>query len=501
MVAQLFARGAVGRTAPLDSPKGEPHPSAAVAKTIHFVSLGCPKNRVDTEVMLGVGTGEGYRVVDAPADAEVIVVNTCGFIGPAKQESIDTILDMGSYKEAGSCKKLVVSGCLSQRYPDELAKELPEVDYFLGSSDMLKLSAVLHASEAHPLERVLVGNPADYTFRATDPRVPSLGRHSVYVKIAEGCSRRCSFCIIPAMRGTQRSRTVEDIVAEVEGLVAAGAQEINLVSQDTISYGKDLKSDSRNLADLVRAIGDVRGLNWLRLFYLYPERLTEDMIELLAHHPKVLPYVDMPLQHASDRMLKIMRRGHGPDRQRKLVERMRKEIDGLTFRTAFIVGHPGETDADFDELVDFVKWAEFEHVGVFQYSTEEGTHASTLGEMVPERTIKARHRKLMQTQRPIARKKMRARIGTEIEVLVEGVSDESEFLLEGRHRGQAPDIDGKVYLANGEATPGELRRARVTDAADYDLVADLLPRDGGDADRPPEAGGKAKKVRLKTVGA
>ncbi len=464
-------------------------------KTIHFVSLGCPKNRVDTEVMLGVGAGEGFRIVENPGEAEVIVVNTCGFIGPAKEESIDTILEMGSYKEGGSCKKLVVSGCLSQRYPEELAKEMPEVDYFLGTSDMLKLSTVLRASEKHPVERVLVGNPADYTFRATDPRLPSMATHSAYVKIAEGCSRKCSFCIIPTMRGTQRSRPVEDIVAEVEQLVARGAQEINLVSQDTISYGRDLKTDGRNLSHLVKALGDVKGLKWLRLFYLYPEKLTEEIIELLAHHPKVLPYVDMPLQHASDRMLKLMRRGHGPDRQRKLVERMRKEIPNLTFRTAFIVGHPGETDADFQELCDFVKWAEFERVGVFKYSHEEGTRSGKLEEQVAEKTIAARHRKLMQIQRPISRKKMRKMVGSQIEVLVEGVSDESEFLLEGRHAGQAPEIDGKVYLANGEAKPGELRKAMVTDAADYDLVADLLPREGGGLDRPPGA----KRVRLRTI--
>ncbi|MFT3925899.1 MAG: 30S ribosomal protein S12 methylthiotransferase RimO [Myxococcales bacterium] len=347
-----------------------------------------------------------------PSQAEVIVVNTCGFIGPAKEESIDTILEMGSFKESGSCKKLVVSGCLSQRYPEELAKEMPEVDYFLGSSDMLKLGDVLRANEKHPLERVLVGNPADYTFRATDPRLPSMATHSAYVKIAEGCSRKCSFCIIPSMRGTQRSRPVEDIVSEVEQLVSRGTQEINLVSQDTISYGRDLKQDGRNLSHLVQALGEVKGLKWLRLFYLYPERLTEEIIELLAHHPKVLPYVDMPLQHASDRMLKLMRRGHGPDRQRKLVERMRTEIPNLTFRTAFIVGHPGETDADFAELCDFVKWAEFDRVGVFKYSHEEGTRSGTLDEEVPSKTIAARHRKLMQIQRPISRKKMRRMVGS-----------------------------------------------------------------------------------------
>ncbi|MET0341100.1 MAG: 30S ribosomal protein S12 methylthiotransferase RimO [Polyangiales bacterium] len=464
-------------------------------KTIHFISLGCPKNRVDTEVMLGVGAGEGYQVVSSPDAAEVIVVNTCGFIGPAKEESIDTILEMGAFKEGGSCQKLVVTGCLSQRYPEELAVELPEVDHFLGTSDMLRLGDVLRASDAHPLARVLVGNPADYTFRATDPRQLSLAKHSAYVKIAEGCSRKCSFCIIPAMRGTQRSRPVEDIVAEVEQLVAGGTQEINLISQDTISYGRDLKGDSRNLAALVKAIGEVRGLRWLRLFYLYPERLTEEMIELIAHHPRVLPDVDMPLQHASERMLKVMRRGTGPDRQRRIVERMRKEIPGLTFRTAFIVGHPGETDEDFAELCDFVKWAEFERVGVFKYSHEEGTRSGTLEADVPSKIINARHRKLMQIQRPISKKKLRGLIGQELEVLVEGVSDESEFLLEGRHAGQAPEIDGKVFLANGEAEVGELRRAIITDAADYDLVADLLPRDGARPERPPGA----KKLRLKTL--
>lgn len=453
--------------------------------------------------MLGASAGEGYRIVERPGDAEVIVVNTCGFIGPAKEESIDTILEMGGYKEAGSCKKLVVSGCLSQRYPEELAKEMPEVDYFLGSSDMLKLSAVLNASREHPLERVLVGNPANFVYSAESPRILSQARHSAYVKIAEGCSRTCSFCIIPAMRGKQRSRQLEDIVAEVERLTADGTTEINLVSQDTISYGRDLKDDERNLSHLVKALGEIKTLKWLRLFYLYPETLTEQMIELIAHHPKVLPYVDMPLQHASQRMLKIMRRGHGPDRQRKLVEKMRKEIPGLTFRTAFIVGHPGETEEDFTELCDFVKWAEFERVGVFKYSVEEGTRSGTLEDPLPQKTISARHRKLMQIQRPISRNKMRAMVGSEIDVLVEGVSDESEFLLEGRHKGQAPDIDGKVYLANGEALAGELRKARVTDAADYDLVADLLPREGGVVERPPGAasiGRKASsKVRLRTV--
>src|SRR5689334_17218311 len=360
-------------------------------RTIHFVSLGCPKNRVDTEVMLGVSDLRGFRVVEAPADAEVIVVNTCGFIGPAKEESVDTILEMGRFKEAGSCERLVVAGCLSQRYPDQLAEEMPEVDHFLGSSDMLRLGEIL-ADDARAMPRMLVGHPAAYTMRATDPRVLSVKRHSAYVKIAEGCSRKCSFCAIPQFRGTQRSRAIEDVVAEVEQLVALGMVEANLISQDTIGYGRDLPGKP-TLAQLVAAIGEVRGLRWLRLHYLYPETLTPDLVELLAHHPKVVRYVDMPLQHASDAMLRRMRRGHGGERMRRVVDKLRDAIPELVFRSAFIVGHPGETDADFAELLAFVKWAELDHVGVFRYSHEDQTHSGTMDDdVVPEKTIAARHR-------------------------------------------------------------------------------------------------------------
>ncbi len=469
------------------------------AKTIHFLSLGCPKNRVDTEVMLGVSDEAGFRLVGAPEEAEVIVVNTCGFIGPAKEESIDAILEMGRYKEAGSCKRLVVSGCLSQRYPQELAHEMPEVDHFLGSSDMLKLRDVLAQDEEHKVARMLVGNPAEYTFRVTDPRRLSVASHSAYVKIAEGCNRTCSFCIIPDLRGKQRSRPIDDIVREVEMLVAQGALEINLVSQDTISYGRDL-AERKSLADLVRAVADVKGLRWLRLFYLYPETLTEELVELIAHHPVVVPYVDMPLQHAADSMLKRMRRGHGGPRLRRVVDTLRTKVPNLTFRTAFIVGHPGETEEDFKELCDFVAWAEFDRVGVFRYSKEEGTRSGDMDTEVPSKVSAARHRKLMSLQRPISRKKLKAMIGREIEVLVEGESDESEFLLEGRHRGQAPEIDGKIYLANGTAKPGTIQTALVTAAADYDLVADLATSDGGPYEAPPGSRTRKKPpVRLRTL--
>ena len=463
------------------------------AKTIHFISLGCPKNRVDTEVMLGVADRSAYRLVDRAEDAEVIVVNTCGFIDEAKEESVDTILEMGRLRAEGSCEKLVVAGCLSQRYPEELASEMPEVDHFLGSSDMLKLGEVLSRPSA---PRMMVGNPAEFTLRATDPRRLSQGQHSAYVKIAEGCNRSCAFCTIPSFRGKQRSRPIDDVVQEVRQLVEMGCVEVNLISQDTIAYGRDLKDDTE-LAKLVERVAEVEGLRWVRIFYLYPETIKDGLIELLSDHPRVLPYVDMPLQHASDSMLRRMKRGHGGDRLRRVVERLRTKIDDLVFRTAFIVGHPGETDADFDELLEFVRWAKFDRVGVFRYSPEEGTPSGAMEGAVPAKTAAARHRKLMTAQRPISTAKAKAMVGREIEVLVEGVSDESELLLEGRWWGQAPEIDGKVYLANGTARTGELRKALVTKSAAYDLVADLFDADGTLPEAPPGADPRPKRrVRL-----
>jgi ribosomal protein S12 methylthiotransferase len=471
-------------------------------KTIHFVSLGCPKNRVDTEVMLGVSAEGGWRLVADPADAAVIVVNTCGFIGEAKQESIDTILDLARYKEVGRCERLVVAGCLSQRYPEQLAQEMPEVDHFLGSSDMLRLREVLDADLEHPAARILVGNPADYVYRAGDPRRLSLRRHSAYVKIAEGCNRTCSFCAIPSIRGKQRSRPVEDIVREVEQLVAGGTVEVSLVSQDTIAYGRDL-DDARggraDLATLVERVAEVRGLRWLRLSYLYPEKLSPALVALLAQHPVVLPYVDMPLQHASTNMLRRMRRGHYAPRLREIVETLRTRVPDLTFRTAFIVGHPGETEQDFAELEAFVAWAEFDRLAVFRYSHEEGTRSGEMSDLVPDDVAARRQKRLLALGRRISRRKMRAMVGRELEVLVEGPCEESDLLLEGRHRGQAPEVDGKVYLANHTARAGELRRCLVTKAADYDLVADLYDADG----TPPEPlpGTRRPRRRLQVVGA
>jgi ribosomal protein S12 methylthiotransferase len=463
-------------------------------RTIHFVSLGCAKNRVDTEVMLGVSNQSGFEVVQDPAEAEVIVINTCGFIGPAKEESIETILEMSAHKQKGSCDKLVVAGCLSQRYPEELAGELPEVDHFLGSSDMLKLRRVLGGTG----ERMLVGNPAQYTMRADDPRVLTGHTHRAYVKIAEGCNRECSFCAIPSFRGKQRSRAIADLVREAELLAAAGVVELNLISQDTIAYGRDLPKREA-LAELLAALGDVDGIRWVRAHYLYPEKLTDLLIEVFSQHDKVLPYIDMPLQHASDAMLQAMRRGHGGERMYKVVERLRRAIPDLVFRTTFIVGHPGETQKDFDELRSFVEWAELDHVGVFLYSPEDGTRSAEMDGLVDQTVAEARREELMSIQKPISRERLELRVGTELDVLVEGISDESDLLLQGRWWGQAPEVDGTVYLANGTARAGEIRRVLVTDAADYDLMADFIDAPGG-RDAPPDAKDpRPLKVKLRTL--
>lgn len=458
-------------------------------RTIHFVSLGCAKNRVDTEVMLGVSDLSGYALVGDPEEADVIVVNTCGFIEGAKQESIDTILELSDYKDGGRCERLVVAGCLSQRYPDELAKEMPEVDHFLGSSDMLKLGDILRLDRDDRGTRMQVGNPADYVFSLSDPRTLSLGQHSAYVKIAEGCSRKCSFCAIPSFRGTQRSRPIGDVVGEVTRLVQSGTKEINLISQDTVSYGRDL-AEKKNLTQLLDALCEVPGLPWLRLFYLYPEQLDDALLKRFADDSPVVPYVDMPFQHASDAMLKRMRRGYRAQRQREIIERLRSFSPDICIRTSFILGHPGETDEDFQELMNLVEFGEFDHVGLFRYSHEDGTHSGTMDDDVEEHVIDERYEALMKLQKRISKKRLRRFLGRELEVLVEGESEESELLMQGRHPGQAPEVDGVVHLTNGAAQPGELRRVLITHAGDYDLVGDLSC---GQDNPDPKA---AKKRRL-----
>lgn len=476
--------------------------TAAPPRNLHLVSLGCPKNRVDSEVMLGLAQSNGYTHVADPEDADVIVVNTCGFIGEAKEESIDAVIELSRHKQ-GRCGKLVVTGCLVQRYASELAAEMPEIDHLLGSSDMMKLNAVLAshregydeiAREAgHAADRLLVGAPKDFLMSSASPRQITTRGASAYVKIAEGCNRTCSFCVIPDLRGKQRSRSTADVVAEVERLVDAGVKEINLISQDTVAYGRDLK-DGSELRALVQAVADVPGVVWVRLFYLYPEKLTDGLIELIAGHPKIVKYVDMPLQHASDSLLRRMRRGHGGKRLVDLVERMKKTIPDLTFRTAFIVGHPGEDEAAFEELCDFVRFAEFDRVGVFQYSDEETSKSFGQDGKVASKTAAARRRKLLSVQRPIAKRKNKALIGKRLSVLVEGASEEHEYVLEGRHAGQAPDIDGHVFLSGGEAEPGELRIVEITQSSDYDLVGELL-EDDAPARAPANPANPAKPTK------
>ena len=450
---------------------------AVTAQRIYFVSLGCPKNQVDTELMLGQVQAAGHALVDAPDDADVIVVNTCAFIDAAKEESVDTILEMAQYKESGA-KKLVVTGCLAQRYADELAKDIPEIDHILGSADFQSIAKAIAPAKSKKkgLPVIQVTDTPAYIYDHDAPRVRIGAGHSAYVKIAEGCDRPCSFCIIPKLRGPQRSRTIDDIVAEARALAEQGVVEANLIAQDLTRYGWDAGSSPasrQTLAQLLRALGKVDGLEWIRLHYTFPTAFDDDLIDAIASEPKVVKYIDVPLQHISDPMLKRMRRGHTGRISRELVAKLRARIDGAVLRTTFIVGHPGETDAEFAELCEFVAESKFDRAGAFTYSIEPGTVSAILPNRVDPAVAEARQQQLMEIQREISRTRHEAMVGREIDVLVEGVSKESDLLLEGRWYGQAPGIDGVTYLADGSAAPGSLVRARVTQASDYDLAASL----------------------------
>jgi ribosomal protein S12 methylthiotransferase len=447
----------------------------AAGQKVYFVSLGCPKNQVDTEVMLGQVAGAGHTLVDAPEGADVIVVNTCAFIDHAKEESIDTILEMAQHKKTGA-SKLVVTGCLAQRYSEEIAQEIPEIDHILGSADFQGIAGALAAPVRKKTKKALpviqVSETPAYIYDHDAPRVRIGHRHSAYVKVAEGCDRPCSFCIIPKLRGPQRSRSIDDIVAEARMLAAEGTLEINLIAQDLTRYGSD-RQEKPGLAQLLRELGTVDGLRWIRLHYTYPSAFDDDLIDAIATTDKVVKYVDVPLQHISDGMLKRMRRGHSSRVTRDLVKRLRERIDGLVLRTTFIVGHPGETAEEFEELCGFVAESGFDRAGAFTYSVEPGTVSAMLPDRVPAEIMQERQQRLMEIQRQISRARNEALVGREIDVLVEGVSDESEYLLQGRWYGQAPEIDGTVYVADGEAAAGTIVRTRVTQASDYDLATSL----------------------------
>ena len=442
------------------------------ARRVYMVSLGCPKNRVDTEIMLGRLTEGGHQLVDAPEDADAIVVNTCGFIDAAKEESIDTILEMASFKSDGRCKTLVVTGCLTQRYPDEIAAEIPEIDHILGSADIDKLAGALSGAGRRSLPVIDVSETPTEIYDHNNPRIVTGQAHTTYLKIAEGCDRPCAFCIIPKLRGPQRSREIDSLVAEAERLAAGGVRELNLIAQDLTRYGVDLESRP-TLAALLRELDRVDGLDWIRLHYTYPTAFSDELIEVIAGADKVLPYIDVPLQHIDDNVLKRMRRGHSARVTHQLIERLRGNIDDLVLRTTFIVGHPGETDEAFDRLEQFIRDVEFDRVGVFTYSSEPGTVSAMLPHRVEPAVAAERRDRLMEIQREISRARNQALVGSEIEVLIDGVSDESDLLLQGRWWGQAPEIDGSVYLTDGTAPIGSIARARITDAADYDLAASL----------------------------
>jgi ribosomal protein S12 methylthiotransferase len=435
-----------------------------------MMTLGCPKNRVDSEVMLGTLNQRGYALVEKPEDAEVIVVNTCAFLKAAEQESVDHILELAEYKKSGRCNTLVVTGCLVQRHGEGLSKELPEVDHFLGTSAYVQIGDLL-AAEASP--RQVIPDP-DYIHTAAVPKVNSMPGYTAYLKISEGCDNKCAFCIIPKLRGLQRSRPIADIVAEAHQLADAGVKELNLVAQDLTAYGHDLPGKPK-LHELLQALVKV-DVKWIRLHYAYPRVFTDELIEVMATEPKIAKYLDMPLQHASDKLLKSMKRGRDSAFLKTLLGKIRARVPGLTFRTSLIVGLPGETEEDFELLKAFVKELRFERLGVFQYSDEPGTGAYEMENKVPQKTIERRWREVMAIQKRISREQNKKLVGQRLEVLVEGVSPESEHLLVGRHEGQAPDIDGQVFINEGLAYPGELVTVEVTQAHDYDLVAKVVAR-------------------------
>ena len=446
-------------------------PALSPNPTLYLLSLGCPKNRVDSEVMLGTLLEQGYEVVEDPREAEVVVINSCAFIGEAKQESIDAILEHARLKETARCKALVVAGCLTQRYADVLQHEMPEVDYFVGTSAYPRIAEIIRGER----DRAVIPDP-DYIADARTPRRNSMPKWTAYVKISEGCDNQCTFCIIPTLRGAQRSRPVADIVEEAHRLVEQGALELNLVAQDLTAYGYDLPGRPR-LHDLLQALREVSA-RWIRLHYAYPRDFPDALIESIAGQPNVARYLDMPLQHIADPVLRRMKRGRDAAWVRRLVSKLRDRIPDLTFRTSFIVGFPGETEEQFQELCDFVEEMRFERVGVFQFSREEGTASFDLDGQLSQRLKAQRQRKLLGIQRKISRAHQQALIGRTLDVLVDGVSDETDLLLEGRWMGQAPEIDGKVYVNRGIAAPGTIVRVRIEEAGDYDLVGGIEGADG-----------------------
>jgi ribosomal protein S12 methylthiotransferase len=480
---------------------------------VGFVSLGCPKNLVDSEVMMGMLAQAGAELTPNAEDADVIVVNTCSFIGSAQQESIDTILEMARHKTGGKAKRLVVAGCLVERFHDEIQKNIPEVDAVVGTGELEKILAaagVVQAPRAVSPFNILTSNTSssqittsrpegdhrreqgrfardawdgavadlpNYLYDDHTPRVLTTPRHSAYIKIAEGCDHPCSFCIIPQLRGQFRSRRFESVIAEAERLAQSGVREITLIGQDTTCYGEDLGLKD-GLALLLEKLAGVEGLQWIRFLYAYPNKITGRLLDTIAAHDNICSYIDVPLQHASATVLKRMKRGGGTDLFLRSIEKMRNVIPGVTLRTSFIVGFPGETEEEFEELCGFVKEASFDWMGAFGYSDQEGAGAFDQGKKLSEREIEGRRKSLMSIQKKISKAKKKSLIGREFDLLLEGASSETDLLLEGRTAMHAPEIDGKVFVNDypegSEPKEGEFYRCRITAAHDYDLVAEIV---------------------------
>jgi ribosomal protein S12 methylthiotransferase len=488
-------------------------PSAVLAQRprIGFVSLGCSKNLVDSEVMMGLLNQAGAEITNRPETADILVVNTCSFIDKAKQESIETILQMAEHKTSGKARKLIVAGCLVERYRDEIRKNMPEVDAVVGTgeleailaaaglqapppSDQPQLFSILpsgtvSSSRAEGDLRESQGRFAreqwegaqaklpQYLYDHTTPRMLATQKSSAYIKIAEGCDHPCSFCVIPNLRGKFRSRRFASVVAEAEQLVAQGVRELTLIGQDTTCYGEDLGMKD-GLAQLLDSLARIPDLKWLRFLYAYPNKVTGRLLDTIAQHEVICKYLDMPLQHASASVLKSMRRGGNADIFLRTIERVRSTVPGVAIRTTFITGFPGETEADFGVLSDFVRAARLDWLGVFSYSDEEGSGAFGLGDKVPARTIEARRRSLMRLQQSISRKSRAGMVGRRFDLLVEGPSEETPLLWEGRTEHQAPEIDGKVYINDfgpyDQLNPGHFYRCEITESQDYDLVGRII---------------------------
>ena len=437
-----------------------------------LISLGCSKNLVDSENFIGILVNKrGFEVTSELNEADMIIVNTCGFIGDAKKESIETILEVSELKETGNLKKIIVTGCLAQRYAEEILKELPEVDAVIGTGEIDKIEKVVDEilNDKHPVET----SSMDFLANANTDRILTTASHTAYLKISEGCDRRCTYCIIPQLRGKLRSRTIEDILVEANNLVKSGIRELNLLAQETTEYGIDLYKE-KSLAKLMKELVKIEDLKWLRTYYMYPDSVTDELIQVMKTEDKICKYFDIPIQHVSDSILQNMGRAKTGAHLKDILYRIRREIPNATFRTSVIVGFPGETQEDFEELRDFLEEFQFDYVGVFKYSREEDTKAYDMDNQVPEEIKEERWVELTNLQSKIAENKNRGMLGQTVEVMIDGVSTESEYLLEGRTKGQALEIDGKVLTNDGTAKPGEIVKVKLEQNFDYDFIGPIV---------------------------